>query len=175
MKYASEITVRTWSRGYNPALANRDFLALDENDEIIAKATSVWMIFNTARNFPQRLSAELMNAYESEPDQVSFPGFQFKNIDFNSLEILRSTPFTVVRSMIDYNHHVHNSAYLDLASEALPEGIDEQSFNNVEISFKKEIKPSQRVCLDYAKNEEASYVLIRSEDGSALHTVIRLY
>ena len=173
--YATTITVRTWSRSYNPAFANRDFEVYDAEGMLIAKATSVWMILNTARSFPQRLTPALMDPFQSEPDKASFPDFKFKNEDISALTSLKATFFTVTKSMIDCNNHVHNSAYLDLASEALPEDVNEQSFCNVEISYKKEIKPAQRVCLDYAKSDEASYVLIHSEDRSVLHTVIKLY
>ena len=173
--YATTITVRTWSRGYNPAFANREFEAYSEDGELIAKATSVWMILNTARNFPQRLNAALMDPYRSEPEKVNFPDFQFKNQDLSGLKTVKTTFFTINKSMIDCNQHVHNSSYLDLASEALPEGVDEQDFGNVEINYKKEIKPAQRVRLDYAEDGETSYVLIRSEDGQTLHTVIKLY
>ena len=173
--YASTVTVRTWSRGYNPAFADRDFEVFDGNGTLLAKATSVWMILNTARNFPQRLNGALMDPYQTEPDRVSFPGFQFKTADISGLKAIKTTFFTVCKSMIDCNDHVHNSTYLDLANEALPEGVDEQDFHNVEINFKKEIKPAQRVQLNYAQDDQASYVLIHSEDGSVLHTVIKLY
>ena len=172
--YTSCITVRTWSRGYNPAFANRDFEAYAEDGSLIAKATSSWMILNTVRKFPQRLSAKLMDPYQSEPDRISFPDFQFKNADLNGLQILKTVFFTVSKSMIDCNNHVHNSSYLDLACEALPEGIDEQDFTDVEISYKKEIKPAQRVRLDYAAEGNTCYVLIHSEDSETLHTIIRM-
>ncbi|MBQ9409262.1 MAG: hypothetical protein IJU28_07755 [Clostridia bacterium] len=175
VKYASTVTVRTWSAGYNPAFADREYQAFDENGELIAKATSVWMILNTQRNFPQRLNAALMEPYGTEPEQVNFPGFKFVNQNLDQLETVNTVYYTVARSMIDYNRHVHNSAYLDIALEALPEGVDEMDFNNVEISFKREIKPAQRVRLDFARGEGASFVLIHSEDGKTLHTVIKLW
>ena len=174
VKYASTITVRTWSRGHDPVFAYRDFEAADGKGELVAKATSVWMIVNTRRNFPQRLTGDLLEAYGTE-DRANFPGFRFERFFPDNLTPRKTTFFTVMKSMIDYNHHVHNSAYLDLASEALPEDTDEQSFLNVEISFKKEILPSQRVRLDYAEGEDAKYVFVRSEDGVVLHTVIKLF
>ena len=175
VKYTDTITVRTWSRKYNPAFADRDYSVFDAQGKMIAKATSVWMILNTRRNFPQRIGPELMDVYRSEPDEVSFPGFAFENVTQLKPDFVSTVPFTVPRSMIDYNRHVHNSAYLDIALEALPEELDDTSFNNVEITYKRELKPGQRLSLRYGLIGDKHYVFIFSEDLSVLHTVIKLY
>ncbi|MBQ3669111.1 MAG: hypothetical protein II920_07795 [Clostridia bacterium] len=173
--FAGTIKIRTWGQKYNAAFANRDFIAYDDNDEIIAKATSTWMVINTVKNFPQRLTPELMEGFDAPEMGENFPDFRFTNESYTRLEAVSTTYFTVNRFMADYNRHVHNSAYLAIALEALPENLDDSSFDNVEITYKKEIKPSQRVRLDYCRDGDTHYVLIYSEDGNTLHTVIKLW
>ena len=83
--------------------------------------------------------------------------------------------------MIDCNNHVHNSSYLDLVTEALPEGVDQRLFDHLEIAYRHEIMPGSTVRLSYvpldgegsateeAASASAHFVTIESvpEDGEA--------
>lgn len=93
--------------------------------------------------------------------------------------------------MIDCNHHVHNAAYLDMAREVLPEDADRQHFSQLEIIYKKEIRPGDTVLLEYGRDggqacqcqadpsgrqgsgaQGKHYVMIRGQEDGALHAAI---
>ena len=174
-KVCSTVTVRTWAQAYSRAQARRECEILDEKGERLAIATSVWAAVDTGRGSIIRLTPELMEGYGCEPERENFPGYQFPKTGKNDLPVLAQTSVKVSRFMIDCNHHVHNPAYLDLANEVLPEELDAGLFDNVEISYKREIPPRAEVSLAYAREEDRHIVLLRDPEDRALHARITLY
>ena len=170
VKVCSSVRVRTWSQKWDRITANRDFLAFDESGDTLARATSVWMAVDRKRHFPSRLTEEIMGPYGSEPDVQNFPGITFTKPDLLSVPVLRSVPFTVPRCMIDFNGHVHNTAYLDIADEALPEGVPR---DELEVCYRREVKAGQALRVEYGVRDGKHDVFIRSEDGT-LHAWIEL-
>ena len=58
-----------------------------------------------------------------------------------SQDAINKIDFKITRSMIDVNKHLHNTYYLDIAKEVLPEEIALTSeLNDIEIMYKKEEK-----------------------------------
>lgn len=171
-KSCETFTACTWARSYSRACADRDFELFDKNGTLFAKATSRWSAVDIARGSLIRLTPEIMEGYQCEPGKQNFPGFRFENADYSAIEIISEMKFRINKAMIDRNNHVHNTAYLDIAQEILPEGADRTLFNDVEILYKKAIPAGSTVLLQYAKEEGKHYVLIKSEDGRTLHSAI---
>ena len=161
--YGEKILVRTWSRKYDKISAYRDFEMRDENDELIARATSKWFLmdFNTRR--PARITEEQIARYESEPNRKVFEDEIKKLIEPKEFE--SEMEYTVARRDIDMNEHMHNLNYLDLAYEVLPEEVyRNEKLNNISIEYKKELKCGDRVKCVYSKIEEQHVVTIKMDD-----------
>ena len=83
--------------------------------------------------------------------------------------------YNINRNMIDFNYHVHNIYYLDLALEVLPEekylNLD---LNNFNIIYKREIKLNDKIKMYYSENEISYIITIKSEDNKTLHAIIEL-
>lgn len=173
-KVCESIIARTWARESSKIQAARDYDVLDEKGNIIAKATSKWVALNTQTKRIEKLTEEMMKPYGKE-DTKNFPEYEFQRINEKDFNIISKTKFKICKSMIDCNNHVHNTAYLDLAIEALPSNLDKINFNNVEISYKKEIKLGETVLIKYAVKDNKNYIIIKDEEDKALHSVIVLY
>lgn len=172
-KVCETILVKTWAQEYGKIQANRDYEVLDEKGNIIAKATSKWVAINTETERIEKLTEKIMNPYRGETNHNNFPNYEFEKIDENELQIISETKFKVCKSMIDCNNHVHNTSYLDIAIEALPSELD--NFNNVEICYKKEIKPEKNVSIKYAIKDNKNYIIIKDDEEKQLHSIIILY
>ena len=168
------LKVRTWSRCIEKIYAYRDFEVRNQYDEIVAIASSKWLYIDIDLSKFIKIPEEVILSYKQEPLQV------FKEKDLGRLkepdsEIINKIDFKITRHMIDVNMHLHNTYYLDIAKEVLPE---EQSlkyeFNNFEIMYKKEIKLGETVKAIHLKEDEFDYVVIKSEDESILHAIIKL-
>jgi len=106
-----------------------------------------------------------------EEGRVNFPDFRFSK-QVPEMTVLNRIEFKVIKSMIDMNGHVHNASYIDLAEEVLPEGIDKLLFNDIEVCYRKEIKPGETVIIEYSKNLEDYYVIIKDRTDGSVHSVI---
>lgn len=174
-KICETILARTWGQEHSKMGAYRDYEIIDQKGEIIAKATSMWIALNTSTFKPIRMTSDIMDAFGCEPQHKNFPDFKFTRPDSPDLPAVLQTRFKINKSMIDCNNHVHNPAYMDLVNEALPEGMNEINFNNIEVSYKKEIKLHEEVLLEYASDSEKNYVFIWDDSRDKLHASVILY
>ncbi|NLU53252.1 MAG: hypothetical protein GXX10_10375 [Clostridiaceae bacterium] len=174
-KVCETILARTWGQEHSKLRAYRDYDILNEKGEIIAKATSIWIAIDTKTGKLIRLTDDIVAPFEPEPQHKNFPEFKFtETVDIN-FPIVSECRFKINKSMIDCNNHVHNPSYMDLVNEVLPEGMDDISFNNIEVSYKKEIKLHQEVLLQYVTCDGKNYVFIWDENKSMLHASVIMY
>jgi len=167
----ASIKAVTWGRSYKGLQAARDYEIRDMDDNIIAIATSNWVAVSPETGRPIKLSPEEIDCYGLESDRVNFPEFKFTR-NAPDLPLISSAEFKVIKSMIDLNGHVHNASYLDLAEEVLPEGVDKLMFDDVEVCYRKEIKPGETVLLEYSSDGDTHCVIIKDRTDDSVHAVI---
>lgn len=173
-KYGQELEVHTWAKSGNKFFTYRDYEVYDQNNNLCAIATSKWTLINIEEGKMERITDEIMKPYKLEEKDV-FPLRKMEKIKIPE-EFTSTITYTTIRKDIDINKHMHNLYYLDLAYEALPEEVyQNRPYNNVRISYKKEIKLGETVNCKYAKEEEKHIIVIESKDGKTLHAVIELY
>ena len=171
----SELTIKTWARAFSKIASNRDFNVYDTNNNLVAKATSKWVLIDFEKHIPLRITEEIsekfgkidisvfdieVNDKEQEPENSSFI-YDYK----------------IKKRDIDTNHHVNNLYYLDFAYDALPNEFCDKYFDNIEILYKKQIKLEDTIKCFYAYNENTKQhvVTIKNEDLSIVHAIIKLY
>ena len=165
-----KITAVTWARDYTRAQASRDYLILDEEGNELVRATSNWVLLDDRSMTILRLTPEYMDPYEQESDREVFPGESFRRPLKEGPGILRQIEYPILKAMIDENGHVHNTCYLDMVREVLPEGTDPEDFTFLEAAYRKEIKPELgHVTVTYGKSEEGSVVRILDPADGSLH------
>ena len=175
-KYSKILKINTWSRGSKRIYSYRDFEVFDEKNNKIAIATSRWALINIDTGKIERISEDITEKYYPESKFV----FEEEEIEkqkepekFDS-----SINYTVKRADIDINKHMHNLNYLDLAYEALPQEIYEKcEFNNIRITYKKEIKLGETVKCNYTFNENDNkhIVTITDKDNTKTHAIIEMF
>ena len=173
IEYGEELAIDTWSRSIEKYYATRDFKMYNAKGELCVIGTSKWLLINTEKGSIVKPDETMIAKYESEPENSVFDEEleKIKAPETFENEIL----YTVKRKDIDFIGHMHNLYYLDLAYEVLPEEVYEKRlFNDVRITYKKEIKLGETVKCKYAKVEDKHVVAITSEDDKTLHALITL-
>jgi acyl-ACP thioesterase len=139
-KYPSwneRIKVETWLSGIKDSfLVFRDFHILYENNEIIGKATSLWLLLDLNTRRPIRVSKELLN----------FPSSKSSLLNINIRKQLErpkkvdiEKKFWVRLSDLDLNQHVNNTIYIEWFLETVPQDIWQNYFiTSLEIDFRAE-------------------------------------
>lgn len=173
-KYSEEITIKTWPRILEKFYSYRDFEVYDNNNKLIAIATSKWIMINTQTGKIERMSKNIINAYGTV-DKTVF-GKPLNERPREPENSIFSFEYTVQRRDIDTNGHVNNVHYIDYAIEALPEEIyNSFEINNLQIHYKKEIKYCEKIKCYYSFKNNKHVITIKSKDDSVLHAIVKLY
>ncbi|MDO4869712.1 MAG: thioesterase [Bacillota bacterium] len=171
----STIRVYTWVQKYGYVRANRDFLVEDENGTVIAVGTSEWTPIDTKTDKFIRITPELVEPFEPEPENVNFPDHHYPA--FRRFEMVpdKTRQIELNSAMFDYNRHVHNSVYLILAEQIVPEEVTECGCDEFEIVYKMETTTMDPVRLEYKCEEDSHIVAIRDCADNTLHAVVTMY
>ena len=172
--YNEEITIKTWARSLEKVYSYRDFEILDSNNNLVAIASSKWLLVDSDTKKIKHITEDIVNSYGLNNKAVFNVNLDEKPKvpENNSLNFT----YKVQRRDIDTNHHVNNLFYIDFALETIPENIYlSNEFNNIEIFYKKEIKYGEIINCYYSFEDNKHIVTIKSEDNFILHSIITLY
>lgn len=172
--YNEEITIKTWARRLEKVYSYRDFEILDSNNNLVAIASSKWLLVDSDTKKIKHITDDIVNSYGLNTKKVFNTNLDEKpkipediSLDFT---------YKVQRRDIDTNHHVNNLFYIDFALETIPESVYlSNEFNNIEIFYKKEIKYGENINCYYSFEDNKHIVTIKNEDNSILHSIITLY
>ena len=171
--YGQTLTVNTWGRNMEKFFTYRDYEIYDENNNLCVIATSKWALIDIETGKIARMTDDIINRYQPEEKNI----FSSEKIEkINIPDSFDSTmKYTVKRRDIDLNFHMHNLYYLDLAYEVLPEEVYEQRpFDNIRITYKKEIKLGDTINCKYKKQDNKNIFDITDSEDKTVHGVISL-
>jgi len=173
-RYAETIRIKTWSKGVVKLYTYREFEIYDEQGNLIVKASSKWVLLDIEKGRIVRIEPSLIAKYAPEVDKEVFTKEEFDKIKEPD-EFQFEKLYSVRRADIDVNNHMHNLDYIELANEALPEDVYRGAlFNDVRITYKKEIKMGDIVKCKYAFQDDKHVVVVKSQDESVLHAIIEM-
>lgn len=165
--YNDELTVYTWSTSADKLFAERDFRITDKNGEAIVIATSRWLYMDINRRRPVRITPEIMDRYESEPETHVFTEKvnRIDPPDTGYIEI----PYNILRRDVDYLGHMHNISYLDAAYDVMPEEyFNGPQFNFVSIEYRKELLRNDEVKAHFYKIDKGCIISLNTDKINAV-------
>ena len=169
------ITVKTWPRIFDKLYSYRDFEVYDENNNLIAIASSKWFAIDTESKRIRKLTPEITEAYGGITQKQVFESAFNEKIEVPE-ELKLKFNYTIQRRDLDTNGHVNNLHYIDYAFETIDEDIyNNTTFTNFEIIYKKEIKPNDTINCYYSFENNKHIVIVKNEDNSIIHSIIVLY
>lgn len=186
VKMFSKVRVETWVQSYTKVRILRNYAMYDEEGNVIAMAAGEWIAADGEKGTFLRMKPELLAAFEILEEKNNFPGYQFPDVrtleslvessgessDQSSATSSKKTKLvTPGLQMADYNGHVHNSEYLNLAAEITPQA---QTCDNVEIIFRTQILPGKEVLLELVTDASGQKVAIKNPEDNSLHAVVIL-
>ena len=126
------ITIKTWPSSGDGLRAYRDFLIMDENEAVIGRSLSYWLIMDIQSRRPARIPKAILEMAPDNTDHVlpvTDPDFP----EFDQVDI--SQQFEVRPTDLDLNRHVNNVRFIEWALSTLP---DSTSVNEIDIQFTAE-------------------------------------
>lgn len=169
----AKLKINTWSSKHTLIAFYRDFEIFDDNNNLIAIASSKWILFDFNKNGIAKLTDEFESKYTHVDKHVFDIPMKEKLKEPENSKLVSN--YTVCRRDIDTNHHVNNLNYLDFAYEVLPEDIFLNfDFKNVEIMYKHEAKLGEILSFYYVDQGDSSVITIKNNDNK-LHCIVKLY
>lgn len=165
-RYKEKINIETWSRKMERCYGYRDFEVYNKEDDLIAKGTSKWVLVDIEKRRPVRVNDEAAEKYAKYNKGYSVFESEIEKIEEPAEEELNFVKkYEIQRRDIDVNQHMHNIAYLELAYEILPYDVYiKNTFNNVRITYKKEVKYGDTVNCYYSSKDNKHIITIKSEE-----------
>lgn len=160
-KLGEKIDVITYPSGLERMFAYRDFIVKAENGDILAVASSVWILMDI--NSRKIVKPEFTIPTPSDVDILERPKFNLKKKFADGIE----KEFTINWFDLDWNKHVNNVFLLKCFLETAPQSkLESQSIEKISIQFKSEGMLSEQLisyCHEIGDNK-TSHSIIRKED-----------
>ena len=115
---SEEIVVSTWPTGFKGVFGPRDFYMKTKDGERLACAHTLWVYVDTETGRPAKPDEEEIAIYGTEEPLPMESVSRKIKLPETAQTVCQ---FSVRRSQIDTNHHVNNSQYIQMATEALPQ------------------------------------------------------
>ncbi len=151
--------VDTWIVGKGPAVReDREFVMRNADNEVLAIGETKLSLFDVEAQRIERASELIIEKYGPETEKlwsVKLPKLREPSeFDSESVVPLR-------RSDLDYNRHVHNTAYLDLACEPIPE----TEVKGFRVSYKRQLKEGDTATVRTKRSGNKWIAAIYSDAG----------
>lgn len=145
-KYSDALFAETWiSEGALAAHSNREFLISDESGNIFVKAAAKLTLFDLKANRIIKTNRAVLDKYLPEGTTV-FSEKARRLIPAENYSSERE--FSLRRSDIDYNGHVHNTEYLSFALEIMPEeAAESNSVASFRVAYKRPLHYGDKVVI----------------------------
>lgn len=171
--WKTKIHVVTWPSKMELATCYRDYEIYGEDNTLLAKATSKWVLFNIETNHISKIFPEVASKFSCVDKHVF--NSQIEKLK-EPLSYENTFTYTILRKDIDTNHHVNNLNYIQFALEALPLDVYQNTnFSSIEIMYKKQCLLGDTItCYCHKENEEEYIISVKNSKENLLHAIIRL-
>lgn len=161
IKNISAIKVKTEPRGISKLYAFRDFEIYSEQDELLGRVASAWVLIDmdSRKMLPIQKVLDFMPAFEKREN----------DLDYGKVDSFDESTFSKIFDVrfddIDVNKHANNSNYIVWALETLPDDFRLNHYvKNIDIKYRKEIGLGAKVQADVFVGED--YTLHKISDCS---------
>ncbi len=158
-KAADEVVISTWAAGFKGVFGPRDFTVRTPEGQTLMLAHSLWVYMDTEKGIPVKPDKREADLYGDEPG-VTLP-YAPRKIDVpDEGETVFETD--VMRSHIDTNGHMNNSAYVRMASEILPDGF---KIRQMRAEYKKPAMYGERITVKRSLAPGKVFARLCAADG----------
>lgn len=160
--WREKIRIRTWSTGVDKLYFGREYEVLDEQDDIIAAGTSMWILadLDTHRPLiPSRIEGICEMAKQNERHVF---GENCERLRMDSRESIQIDPIISKYgdfSELDHNNHVNNTRYIAWTCDALGKAsLNPEQIEDFSVNYINEVLPGERVDIFLKREDETILV-----------------
>ena len=139
--WQQKVKLQTWPSGIERLYFSREFMLFDENDTLLAGATSSWLIYNRKTNRP---IIPIGKEFEYKTNSNRAVETIFAKLNpLNSCD----TKYKVVANYtdIDMHKHVNNAVYIKWIENLMKDILLHNRISEIKIQYIKEIKIDEEI------------------------------
>ena len=163
VKLDDKVRVITYPAGFDRILAYRDFIVYDQNNELVATASSTWTLMNLDTRKIQRIPSDIYKvAYDGTP--LAKPASKL----LISKKLIDIYKYEIKYGDLDWNGHVNNIVLTKLMIQATPIDIlKDKKIENYKIHIKSECLLGEPivVSIDQISESEIHYRILSLKDN----------
>jgi acyl-ACP thioesterase len=157
------ITVETWAYDFRGFYGYRNFIMMNDNDEVLSVANSIWVYLDTTTGRPARIPEQ--TGYNIEP---MYPmEYAERKIEIPP-DLTPYPSFPVVKSNIDSYNHVNNGQYIKMAEEFLPQDL---SVTGMRVEYRKQAILGD-IIIPMVSLQEGTCVIVLSDTDQKPYAII---
>lgn len=164
---SDQIVVSTWATKLHGFFANRNFLIATPDGQSLIQAESTWLFVDLATTKPLRPEPQNWEPYHDPADTpLKLAHATQRRLSFNT-PAEKHLQLQVQPHMLDSNHHVNNTQYIDLACLA-------SNFENpahIEVQYKQQAVLHDQLVVAVHPLEDGYGVSIKNSDGATFALV----
>lgn len=167
LKWYEKVVVETWPKDVDGLLYLRDFFVRDQQENLVAKATSGWLAVDLESKRPRKVDELHSGLFTQLKDK-----FAFKDSPVKLPAVKDGTPFQFKSTYfdLDLNNHVTSTRYIDWMMDTIPYDYHLKHYpKHLSINFMKEIKFDETIELYRHQESESQFHFdgIHSTSGSS--------
>lgn len=158
-KMSEYIDVTTQAYKMRGFYGYRRYSILDEQGEIIVSAEAIWILMDTQKMLPMKVSKDIADIYvEKDVDKTVRINRKIEDIG----KWTECEPIEVTKQYLDSNNHVNNTVYALWAEELLPENV---SADRIRIDYRKAAMYGEKIKTFTQQKENIFHVKYIKPDG----------
>lgn len=142
---------------------HRNFIIMNEQEEILVYANSIWTYFDMEKQRPAKITQDQFDCYTlEEPLEMDYAPRKIKIADIEMSTLPLAYQTTVQHSQLDMFGHMNNCQYVSIAYNCLPE---DYTIHQVRVEYKKSALLHDEIFVKYTVTEEHILVLLTNAVG----------
>lgn len=165
-KMFEDVVVKTWPYDFSTSIGYRNIVITDAEGEDIVCADSMWTLMDMETGRPTKICEEDSKGYDVE-DRYPMENLGRKiKLPKNFKEV---ESIVVRKSDIDYNGHMSNGKYIQIADEYLPSGIE---IKRIRVEYKNQSKYNERLRILLSKQDAVYTVMFVGDADDSVKAVV---
>ena len=150
-----KIILQTWPKGIDRLFAVRDFFLKDEQEKIIARAASYWLVIDRVTKRPKKISDYFK--------KFTYPDLSAIDKPLDKIQALKDAEYSlqikVTENEIDINGHVNNIWYAHWILNTIPEEI-KRPITCFEINYLSEVFSGESIIAKTGYSPESPDIML---------------
>ena len=161
-----DVVVKTWPYDFSSTLGFRNVIISDSQGNDIICADSIWSLMDMNTGRPTKITDEDRQGYDLEE---KYPMESLGRKISVPKELTHIDTITVKKSDIDYNGHMSNGKYIQIANEYVPFDVE---INRIRVEYKSQSKYKENIRIEQLIEEGRQVIVFKGEEDNAVKAVV---